>query len=1078
MPFSIEFWKEAIKDTLRNMPGELKKGAYKTLSLATFLPLLAAFIDPAAYGTTVPALISILSGLGSNLLAGRLEGWSAEEGTSTAELTAWLQESLASDAALRAELDGLITTLQTIDTAQSMLSNEDKAWFHKTLKEELPVHSSLRNIYNQGGAYYEYVEVYGDLNVYNLHISEGNSPLIEAYYRSLSSRCQQLPLGILDKQFVDTRSESVIKLKDVYTALDVAAIPRKEKESDHQYGWRLTHAESGERIPLMKAITQEDLPYLVLLGDAGSGKTTFVNYLTYLILENPAELPEILQNKPVMRLVLREATKYLPKDESCGKAKMLWSAIRDDFTSVLGKENGVMAFTAWMSAICAQPCLLLLDGLDEVPESNERRKCLLDAIKDLVSSLKKGSRVIVTARPYAYAQKDWNLMDFQSLALAPFNRDQIKFFVRSWYGAIQCKGNEWTDDFIDFRRKDLLNVIFGRDYLGDLATRPVLLTLMATLHASNGELPEDRAELYENAVDLLIKRWQGQRVSGKKPEDDDSLDDSIRHALMLGYENLRKGLETVAYQAHVKQQLLQHAIPDANNMLESAEITRGELLEVFSKLFRNVNAADIIEYMEKRAGLLIAREDGVFIFPHRSFQEFLGACYLLNYSRDYTQELIKLLGEDQDWWREVYLLSVGRLKKRMQSTAIALIAAILPQSYAEIMHKNKLTEKDWEKPVLAGEALQELRLLEEPDFMQNYAYLVTRIREWLIRLVETGKLEPKKRLHAGDVLGKLGDSRKGVNTISHQGMFLPDIDWVMIPEGEFLMGSTRDDKQAYEAEKEQFSLWLPQFWISRYPLTNAQFEPFIKSEGYEEQTWWSVEGWAWRNGEDSDLTDIKDKMLRNTYQKALELRPIERRRQPYYWNSTPWNGKNRPVVGVNWFEAQAYTNWLTEIGKQQGLFNQHCATEVRANLPSEAEWEKAIRGTTGYRYPWGNQWKEDACNIDETELATSSVAGMFPKGCSQQFKVSDGAGNVWEWTRTIWGGTIATPEFPYPYNPGDGREDDFGWNSRVIRGGSWNLDQRAARCAEHLTNLPDYDDYSLGFRMVLSRSSSSFDPEF
>ena len=1062
----IDHWKGSIKGYFTNFQ-KPKEDLYLAISLMTAAPLVAALDNPAQFGTATGALLEIVSSLGAGLFRSKLNEWLSNKKKTEKELLALIQKDLQTDKNFRDEFDNLIQKLETIDIAEETLTEKDKEWFHTELCNALP-HGSLRNFYMQKESYFKC------LVVNNLLVNPDHASLIEAYYRSLSKACQQLPLGILDKQFIDTSNGNTIELKDVYTDVDVLNSLREESESDHKYGWCLANAESKERVSLMEGITQKNKPHIVLLGDAGSGKSAFVNYLTYLILDKQKELPECLQDYPVIKIILRDTTKYLSKDKHYGKAEMLWSVIKDDFISVLGRESGIPAFKEWMTAICKQPCLLLLDGLDEVPQSNQRRQCLLTAITDLISCLDQNSRVIVTARPYAYVQKDWNFMKFQSLVLAPFNREQINNFVTSWYAAIQGKGNDWNSSFLLSRQKDLLNAVFddNRTYLGDLATQPVLLTLMATLHASYGELPEDRAELYENAVDLLIKRWQRQWITNTDLQSADSLDDIIRNALLLGENNLRKGLEKVAYQAHIKQQKQKNGGTETGDKLKSSEITRGELLEIFSLLFRTVNPLDLIEYIEKRAGLLYAREDGIFIFPHRTFQEFLSACYILNYSNDYSLELTQLLEEDYEWWREVYLLSVGRLKARMESSAINLITTYLPQSITD-KKQNGINEQDWRKAVLAGEALLELRLIDEPDFVQNYNYLIQRIRDWLTKLVQKGKLEPKERLHAGDVLGNIGDFRKGVNIITNNNLVYPDIEWVKIPEGEFLMGSSDEDKDAYSDEKEQHSLYLPEFWISRYPVTNAQFGPFIRAKGYENPEWWTDEGWNWRIGKNSDLSGIKDKKIRNIYEPVLKRQLQEQRNQPYWYEDALWNGNNRPVVGITWFEAFAYIQWLTTLVNEHQLFNNFCKGNLKILLPSEAEWEKAFRGNDGKIFPWANNWKKDAANTREIQLSTTSIVGMFPKGKSKPLGLLDGTGNVWEWTRTIWGSDPKEPKFAYKYQTDDGREDMNSWEFRILRGGAWGSRQGNVRCTSRNRNLPDFSNYDIGFRMILSYSSDT-----
>jgi formylglycine-generating enzyme required for sulfatase activity len=179
---------------------------------------------------------------------------------------------------------------------------------------------------------------------------------------------------------------------------------------------------------------------------------------------------------------------------------------------------------------------------------------------------------------------------------------------------------------------------------------------------------------------------------------------------------------------------------------------------------------------------------------------------------------------------------------------------------------------------------------------------------------------------------------------------------------------------------------------------------------------------------------------------------------------------------VSWHEALAYCDWLTQELREWDGTPEPLSTLLReegwvVTLPSEAEWEKAARGGEGKRrYPWGDYPEPNRANYGDTGIGTTSAVGCFPGGASPA-GVEDLSGNVWEWTRSLWGEDWQEPNFDYPYDSEDGREDleagdDVG---RVLRGGAFGYTVIHVRCAfrdYRLNPLYRYGDY--GFRVVVS----------
>jgi formylglycine-generating enzyme required for sulfatase activity len=245
--------------------------------------------------------------------------------------------------------------------------------------------------------------------------------------------------------------------------------------------------------------------------------------------------------------------------------------------------------------------------------------------------------------------------------------------------------------------------------------------------------------------------------------------------------------------------------------------------------------------------------------------------------------------------------------------------------------------------------------------------------------------------------------------------FEPEV--ILIAAGEFLMGSDPQlDEDAEDREQPQHRLYLPEYYLAKTPVINGQYRAFVLATGHDPPKHW-------------------------TY------------RRP------PSSEEDHPVVRVSWYDAKAYCQWLSEV------------TGRGYSLPSEAEWEKAARGTDGRIYPWGNRWKSSHCNAFGDVGKTTSVHA-YPQG-SSPFGVLDMAGNAYEWTRSLWGRNPRYSDYRYPYRRDDGREnlEAAGYVARVLRGGAFEVDLRYVRCAHRDTALPDFGYPSTGFRVVMRSSS-------
>jgi formylglycine-generating enzyme required for sulfatase activity len=701
--------------------------------------------------------------------------------------------------------------------------------------------------------------------------------------------------------------------------------------------------------------------------------------------------------------------------------------------------------------------------LDEVPAG--LRRAVVESVDDFVGRYPR-HRYLVTCRPYAYVGQPWRLSGFREVTLAPFSEEQVAHFVTVWYDELARRGR-FTRAQASARAARLHTAATRADLRG-LAERPLLLTVMALLHTFRGQLPEDRVELYRWTVDLLLRRWEG-RVGDEE---------GILEALALPglkMSDLEAGLYEVAFRAHQGQGEAEGTVDVAERDL------RAWLAPYLGGSWDQ--AGRFVDYIRERAGLLVRHKPAAYTFPHRTFQEYLAACHLTGHA-DFPGEAARLAREDLDRWRVVYVLAAGHAARTHRlGSALSAVNALCPEPYVP---GGGAGDDAWRAAVLAGQALLEIGLVGVQREPVGQAVL-ERVQGWLAALLRAGALDPRERAGAGAVLAQLGDPR-----FREDAWYLPDeplLGFVEIPAGPFLMGTREGDipalmerfggdREWYEWEPPRHEVALPPCYIARHPVTVAQFSAFAEAGGYQERRYWAEAEAAqvWQDG--------KVRCIYAWINEEGNVETSEELADAPASVSESFNLANHPVVGVTWYEALAYCRWLTEKLREWNGTPEPLVGLLRQDgwaitLPSEAEWEKAARGGVqiprqvenpepGRAFPWGNEPDPNRGNYDETGVDATSAVGCFPGGASP-YGVEDLSGNVWEWTRSLWGEKLEEPDFGYPYDPGDGREDLEAGRGvlRVLRGGAFSYVAGSVRCASRL-GLDPYSRFrSRGFRLCV-----------
>ncbi len=433
----------------------------------------------------------------------------------------------------------------------------------------------------------------------------------------------------------------------------------------------------------------------------------------------------------------------------------------------------------------------------------------------------------------------------------------------------------------------------------------------------------------------------------------------------------------------------------------------------------------------------------------------------------------------QSGWEETILMAAAMTGdpasyvRQIQTTNLALAGRIA--SLLEV--RNRLAE-----PVLSG-------------LCQT---LVDRSRD--------PRADVRDRIDCAAILGELGDPRYELRC-GPEGRYLwPPM--IAIRGGEYPIGDDTPvewhnvrsgEKHTDTSHMPRHCVQVSDFLIGQFPVTNAEWAYFIVAGGYEDDRWWdTADARQWRRGElANESAKANNRVWRqrckadptlferlvaeglfadeaaidrwrywltlsdDEFERALDAHWQPRRRtEPQFWHDRRFTGPLKPVVGVSWYEARAYCQWLAA---QSGL---------PVHLPTEVQWEAAARGQEGRTYPWGDSFAPLRANTWEAHLQQPTPVGVFPSGDAPE-GIADMAGNAYEWTSSLAGhltGEAGGVHYDYPYDPSDGREDPQAppTVARVCRGGAWDDDASATRCISRIQALPAGASHNNGLRLVVS----------
>lgn len=902
------------------------------------------------------------------------------------------------------------------------------------------------------------------------------------YLRRTLAECNALPLGQIDR--TDAAHARPLELSRVYIGLNTTSeIELTEEELKAEPEARRRVAQPGKR-PSRPLTALETVARgkgrVMLLGAPGSGKSTFVSHLALCLAGATLVAQSSQEREPEggwlaclprwqghallpVRVILRDFAAFAPlADAPRGTVRLL----EEFLAAALADAGCAEAHERLVDALRDGSALLLLDGLDEVVGQPVLQR-VVESIADAGRTYR--APILTTCRVLDYYEEPARqVAGFERYTLAELDGEQTQQFIKDWYRELAESGRRPAAQSADDAAA-LGQAVGSRGELRALAGTPLLLTVMALVHAFRGALPDARALLYAECIDLLLLRWRQPRGEPDLLE-------------RLGLSQFRSSdllalMARLGYEAHAGAERAE------GEQARSADLGEPQVVGLLAEGFARYDeprkyelAHKVLTALTKGNGLLLKRGPQVYTFAHRTFQEFL-AGYHLKGQKDYRK--LCLERAEQPHWHEALTLMAGYqvLQDRELEKPLDLAEKLLARSPIE--------------QALAGELLvligRERALAYDPALLKLPDGLWPQARRRLLELLTRGKAPEapaQLRARAGLALGLL--CYGPIEELSRPAAQVPLPDprlpfalvglpvqqspgwrkalehyWCPVEPGEFWSGDDRppeEDESALKRAASTVSKVLrgqgtterktreplrrarieQPYQIARYPVTNADFARFIAAGGYQERRWWTEHGWAYiEPGGPRYYEGEKERIT-----------------EPRLWLDARYNGPIQPVVGISWYEAAAYCRWLTA----QGHTASWLAHSEEIRLPTWHEWERAARHTDQRPHPWGTTPPDpESANYADTGIGLPSAVGGFPAGaavCGAQ----EIMGNVDEWT--------CSPM----KEPGQHQKEFTGREAVIITYKCYPLELEHMFCGARNGDGPGNRDSNQGFRVLRSRA--------
>lgn len=569
----------------------------------------------------------------------------------------------------------------------------------------------------------------GDIIVAQGNVYKGDSgqQALKCYLNELRAQSNFLDFSSI---FPDPIWYTQTRLYQLYAPLDVWKYSPLDKDHAAELT-RLRHRAVELDLPEDRYTTVKaanDATHLVITGGPGTGKSTICDFLTVGLAyacDPEAEAQdgvkglELLgpdwQHGALLPFYVRlrhfaSDDEHFPrhlKDASPTNLLGYLKAQLPDFASQIAVYLNKPVPNNASSTGKINGALLILDGLDEIYESLNRRKAK-KVIEAFCNSF-PNCRVLVTCRSAAYHdQVSWRLDNrFTAAELAPYTWLQVSQYITNWYHSVaehrptSLGGRDVAHANAQKYIDNLNQVLKEHTHLWSLARQPLLLTLMVLIHEAENQLPLNRAELYEKTVNLLHK-WN-------PPDEDDPLAAKLRK---LDAGNVRQVMQLVAFNA---QRDRTH-YKDNEASIERPQLTEQLLKYNDEKHALGAAIDDVLEYLATRNGILVADSPNFYRFLHLSIREFLAACALIEQYDEiqmpsgmrrpspgpwkFPDNICALLNKDPHRWREVALFCGAILgNDKGQERLWVFLDALLPDKPED----KKYSEGDIYRIAIAAE---------------------------------------------------------------------------------------------------------------------------------------------------------------------------------------------------------------------------------------------------------------------------------------------------------------------------------------------------------------------------------------